>query len=643
LVKDYKTAIKIRAVEESFLDIFSRGLLNGTVHTCIGQELSAVAVTKYLTKNDYVFSNHRCHGHYIAFTNDHESLIAELLGKETGASGGIGGSQHISKNNFFSNGPQGALSPVAVGVAEGLKRKKKQDVSVCFIGDGTMGEGIIYESMNLASLYKLPILFVCENNQYAQSTKISDNLVGSINERAKSFGLNVYESDTWNYDELLDNSKKAISNSRNDKPSFLLINTYRLKAHSKGDDDRDVDEIEHYQNLDLLNNELINNKQLNKYYKETKSRVSQYINKILDTAEMSINQYHEKSISNNRINFEKHDITINKKQVDVINNFFKETIKKNQNAILIGEDIKDPYGGAFKITKGLSTKFERNVISSPISEAGIVGMGIGLSILGFKPFVEIMFGDFISYAFDQIISNASKFYHMYNKKITVPLVIRTPMGGGRGYGPTHSQSIEKIFNGINNIQIIALNTLISAREIYSSVEKHKHTSIVIENKIDYGRLTNKLPRSINYDFFKTGSEYPIIIGKPSDLNSKFCIITYGGSIHHVLESVDELFYEFEFFPKIIVLTKIYPLNSKILYELTNDSEYIITVEESNVEGGFGSEIISNLIEINQIKDNQDKKYLRIGSENIPIPSVKSLEDEILVSAKMIVNKLKEVL
>ena len=140
---DLKLGLKIRAVEEAFLDIFSKGLLSGTVHTCVGQELSAVAVSKYLQKNDYVFSNHRCHGHYIAFTNTYENLIDELLGKESGLSGGIGGSQHIAHNNFFSNGPQGSLSPVAVGVAEGLKRKSKKHISVCFIGDGTLGEGII--------------------------------------------------------------------------------------------------------------------------------------------------------------------------------------------------------------------------------------------------------------------------------------------------------------------------------------------------------------------------------------------------------------------------------------------------------------------------------------------------------------------
>ena len=188
----YSLALLIRAVEEKFLSLFSDGKLNGTVHTCIGQELSATAFCEPLLANDYVFSNHRCHGHYIAFTKHYESLILELMGKSMGVSGGVGGSQHLSNKNFFSNGPQGSMTPVAVGVAKACKLKNNNKIVICFIGDGTMGEGIIYESMNMASLYKLPVLFVCENNRYAQSTKIENNLAGSIKKRAESFNLKVY-------------------------------------------------------------------------------------------------------------------------------------------------------------------------------------------------------------------------------------------------------------------------------------------------------------------------------------------------------------------------------------------------------------------------------------------------------------------
>ncbi len=638
--EDFKLAIKIRAVEENFLEMFSDGLLNGTVHTCIGQELSGVGVTKFLNQNDYVFSNHRCHGHYIAFTKKYKNLVDELMGKSSGICGGIGGSQHIASDNFFSNGPQGSLTPVAVGVAEGLKRKKTNSIAVCFIGDGTMGEGIVYESLNLISLYDLPIIMVCENNLYAQSTSIKHNLSGTITSRASSFGIKVYEVDTWDYEGLTKCSKEAISNARKNIPSFIHINTYRLKAHSKGDDDRDQNEIKNFEQKDIINNLILNSDDYGNYYSSIKSDIKAYSHSAANKPQMKIDEYIGIEDLYVELEYSNFDVKIDRKQSELINKYFNNSIGNNDNIVLIGEDIKDPYGGAFKITKGLSDKYINNVISTPISEAAIVGMGIGLSILGFKPYVEIMFGDFITYAFDQIVSNASKFYHMYNKKYNIPLVIRTPMGGNRGYGPTHSQSIEKFFIGINNIQIVALNTLLSPEEVYTSIEEYDHLTLLIENKVDYGRLKNNMPYSIDYTFSKSNSNYPIIVGEPTNVKPRISIITYGGSIHPVLESIDNIFIEFEEFVKVIVITKLYPLDVNSLLFLTKDSEYVITVEESNVEGGFGSDIISSLVELEK---NKQKKYLRIGSENTPIPSTKRLENEILVSKNSIIRKMKDII
>ena len=265
---DFELAILIRAVEEKFLNLFEMGDLNGTVHTCIGQEFSAVAICDNLKINDYVFSNHRCHGHFIAFTKQYQSLISELMGKASGVCGGIGGSQHLCNGNFFSNGPQGSLAPVALGVAKGISLSGGENIVVCFIGDGTMGEGIVYESMNMASLYRVPILFVCENNLYAQSTSIKKNLAGSITDRAESFGIKTYSANTWDYEELKSTSKIVINNIRETKlPAFINIDTYRIKAHSKGDDDRDREEVEHYESLDILNQRLAIDDKLISFYK----------------------------------------------------------------------------------------------------------------------------------------------------------------------------------------------------------------------------------------------------------------------------------------------------------------------------------------------------------------------------------------
>ena len=390
------------------------------------------------------------------------------------------------------------------------------------------------------------------------------------------------------------------------------------------------------------NKKLKNDNKLMTFYKEIKSEIDSYINEAITHEELRLDNFIDinKTKNTNNPKWNKLNVKIDEKQVDQINQYFNQAINENDRVIIIGEDIKDPYGGAFKVTKGLSTAFHRNVISTPISEAGIVGMGIGMSLLGYIPFVEIMFGDFISYSFDQVITNASKFFFMYNKQVSVPLTIRTPMGGGRGYGPTHSQSIEKFFNGINNIQIVALNTLINSNHILKSIEKNNHTTILIENKLDYGRLTNKLPKTVNYNFSKSLTEYPIIIGSPENLETEISIITYGGAVHVLLESIDEIFYEFEVLTKIVVLTKLYPLPIKIIESSVNDSKIVLTLEESNIEGGIGSEIIASLAEL---KSMSDKKFKRIGSRNVPIPSAKLLEEKTLINSKDIIDGLRSMI
>tara|TARA_B100001123_G_C15336888_1_gene1033207 strand:- start:1719 stop:3641 length:1923 start_codon:yes stop_codon:yes gene_type:complete len=628
-------ALRIRVVESKFLEMFSAGMLNGTVHTSVGQEFSGVAFCNNLIDGDAVFSNHRCHGHYLALTKNIKSLMAELMGKKSGVCSGIGGSQHLCESNFFSNGPQGSLTPVAAGLALGMKKKENGNIAVCFIGDGTMGEGILYESMNLSALYQVPIIYVCENNQYAQSTHISKNLSGSILERAKSFGLDTFSGNTWDYEDLIDSAKNAIDHARKNKPSFFMVDTYRLNAHSKGDDDRPEKEVSLYNKKDPIN-KMLRNKEIKELYNQIKKEVDIIVEELMEDEELSNSDFQKKSEKN----FKKTKwIPTNTNQLgrqsEKIYQYFKDAMnKKNSNICIIGEDIAHPYGGAFKVTKDLSKLYPDNIISTPISEAGITGLGIGMGLAGFKPYVEIMFGDFISYAFDQILSNASKFYEMYNNKARVPLVIRTPMGGGRGYGPTHSQSLEKFFNGMNNIKVVALNYLSNIDSIYKNTSQALDTVLLIENKIDYSKLNINMPKNITMEQLCEDSNYPAILIKPKDITPDISLITYGGSLHVALESVDQLYYEHELVAQVICLTQIYPLNMKTISDIVSESEYIATIEESNIEGGYGSEIIANLVEI---FGDSSKKYIRIGSKNYPIPSVKSLEDNFLVNSKKIVD------
>jgi len=249
----YEKMFLIRHFETRLLELFSKGKLYGTTHTYVGQEANAVSVISHLKEGDVVFSNHRCHGHYLMKESDPKGLLAEIMGRQGGTCAGRGGSQHLCKNNFFSNGIQGGYLPNAVGVAFAEKYNGSDDIVTAFIGDGTLGEGTVYESMNLASLWDVPLLIVVENNRYAQTTPIENNLAGSIVDRAKAFDISAGEIESNDISVLYPHFESLVRQVRDSgSPHFEVIHTYRLNPHSKGDDFRPESEIEEWRKKDPL-------------------------------------------------------------------------------------------------------------------------------------------------------------------------------------------------------------------------------------------------------------------------------------------------------------------------------------------------------------------------------------------------------
>ncbi|UCD41115.1 MAG: thiamine pyrophosphate-dependent dehydrogenase E1 component subunit alpha, partial [Chloroflexota bacterium] len=223
---------------------FSRGHFFGTTHTYLGQEANAVGVLRNIAPEDIVVSNHRSHGHFLAYGGDMRALFAELMGKSTGVSGGRGGSQHLHWRNFFSNGVLGGTVPIAVGMALAEKIQGRSSIAINFLGDGTMGEGVVYESINMASLWSVPILFVVENNRIAQTTPVELNLAGDIPSRFTAFGIKTTVLDSSDAIEIGSTAQQMMVEVRNESaPQSLVINTHRFGPHSKGDDTRDEDQI----------------------------------------------------------------------------------------------------------------------------------------------------------------------------------------------------------------------------------------------------------------------------------------------------------------------------------------------------------------------------------------------------------------
>jgi 2-oxoisovalerate dehydrogenase E1 component len=307
----------------------------------------------------------------------------------------------------------------------------------------------------------------------------------------------------------------------------------------------------------------------------------------------------------------------------------------DERTVFIGEDVLSPYGGAFKVAADLSDEYSGRVFSTPISEAGLVGMSNGLALAGMKPYAEIMFGDFILLALDQIINHASKFYHMYNKQASCPVVIRTPMGGGRGYGPTHSQTLDKFLFGIDNVKLVAINKYIDTDYIYQPVHNEQHPVIVIENKIDYGSTLISKPK-IGFSYQQSNHNFPVAKISPNNLKPTVTLVAYGGAAGVAESILVPLFEEHEILAEIIIPSLISPLDITPILESASSTGHLFVLEENSKTVGFGSEVIAQLQESDQ---GRKLNCTRISSIQCPIPSIKNLETETLLNSSDAINTI----
>ncbi|WP_245687240.1 thiamine pyrophosphate-dependent dehydrogenase E1 component subunit alpha [Streptacidiphilus griseoplanus] len=237
---DLDALLSIRHFERQILELFDRGEISGTTHTCLGQEYIPVALSPFLGPDDLVLSNHRGHGHYLARFDDAAGLLAEIMGRRGAVCGGRGGSQHIHRPGFLSSGVQGQLMPVAVGAALDMKATGSAGMAVVFIGDGTWGEGVVYEALNLAQLWQVPLLIVVENNGIAQSTPFEAHLAGSIEGRAEGFGCRHIKVTSLDVNVIRRLLAAPVAQVRAEcRPLVVEFETHRIGPHSKGDDSRD--------------------------------------------------------------------------------------------------------------------------------------------------------------------------------------------------------------------------------------------------------------------------------------------------------------------------------------------------------------------------------------------------------------------
>lgn len=620
----------IRRTEIALLALFSRGLLSGTTHTCLGQELCQISVVRALDKpGDAVLSNHRNHGHFLAYSGDFLGLVAEIMGREAGVCGGYGGSQHIAHRGFHSNGVQGGMTAIAVGLALAARMADTGSVTAVIIGDGTLGEGLVYESMNLASAWQVPALFVVEHNGIAQTTATSATTPGSLEERGRGFGLAVhrYADDATDFVSSVDQVVQSVRQTG--KPALLIIDTERLGPHSKGDDLRSDEEIVRIQSRDPLT--ALGRQIPDDVRAVIEERNKEFLAVTLTAAEQAPpSQLDRLRYSAYPLQPASHSIAddTGKTVREVLNNTLDILLGGDAKLIVLGEDIHDPYGGAFKVTAGLSTRYPERVLSTPISEAAIVGAGIGLALAGWRPVVELMFADFVTLALDQLYNHAVKFPALFGHALA--LVVRMPAGGGRGYGPTHSQSPESILAAVPGLTVVAPSHRHPVGAMLGAATTWGTPVAFMEHKRLYGQIVDPAGYTVLEPApGEIGAQYfPTLVNRRD--GADIAIVCFGGMLPIIEAVAARLEAEEELVVEIVVLGLLNPLPSASLAKVLAHHAFTFIVEEGPVDHGIGAEVLARLVE-----QDHTGVLVRLGAPPVPVPAARSLEDHILPSVNSI--------
>lgn len=645
----FRDMLRIRLFEQTVLRLFEQNKLFGTTHTCIGQEACAVAVVGALDKSrDVVFSNHRCHGHFLTYGGSMTRLFAELMGRQDGVCGGRGGSQHLCWRNFYTNGIQGGIAPLAVGAALAEKRAGTKAIVCVFMGDGTLGQGVVYESFNIASKWELPVLFLLEHNGYAQTTPAELTIAGNIEDRAHAFGI---ENDRLSDNDpaaLARHIRQVVRRVRSDgKPFFQVIETRRLAAHSKGDDSRSEELLKALQADDVLTKlrGRLSRSAIAAVQQEIETEIEQALGEADKSPPAALNETDENGcLAPMTDGFEQVDSVDAGKKTTVgasLNAALQRLLTAQKKVFLLGEDLLDPYGGAFKVTRGLSSQYPDRVLATPISEAAIVGVAVGAALRGFMPIPEIMFGDFLTLATDQIVNHAAKFHWVYNEQVNVPITIRVPMGGRRGYGPTHSQSLEKMYLGVPGLRTVAVHSRHDAGRLLECAVVHDPNPVLfVEHKLLYTReIALEPPPGFELAEVENAA-YPSLVWRPrGGMGADVTLVTYGYNALIAEEAFDKLFDEYELLPEYVLVTQLSPLRLDPIVRSVKRTRRLVTVEEASAPFGFGSEVVAGVTEAM----GAHFRARRVGARHTPLPCARALEEKALPAADDVVLAVCEVI
>src|SRR5579862_7493520 len=647
----FERMVLIRTFETMMEDEARAGRLPGTFHSSAGQEAVAVGACSCLTNDDLVVSNHRGHGHFLAKGGDLFRIMAELYGRGEGYSGGKGGTQHMAgvEVGFMgSNGITGGGMPVATGLALALKRRKTPHAVISFFGDGATNQGTFHESLNMAAIYKLPIVFLCENNGWGMSTPAASVVAGmNIAKRGDAYGMLNKSIDGNDVELVHDQVRAALALARGGSPVLLECRTWRMKGHSRGDQNayRDKEEERRWHERDpierlrgrLIERKLATSEELAAIEAWMRALISEQIKKCSalppargETAFEKVYASAAEKLAGGTPAGQTSE-TRPTPYWQAIQEAMSEAMDRDERFFVFGEDVAE-YGGCFKVTRGMFEKYGASrIVNTPISEATIAGMCLGAAMGGVRPIGEIMFMDFILLALDQLANHAAKFHYIYNGQIKAPFVMRTPMGGYRGYGATHSQCLDTLLMKFPGLRVVTPWSPRDAKGLLKTCLMSDDPVVFIEHKALYG-TTGPVPMA--EEFIPLGKAAIVRAGRDVTL----CANSYMVSL---CIQAAEILAKGGVEAEVIDLRCLAPLDRETVAKSAARTQALVVVEEGHLTCGMGAELAASVQEM--AFGYLDAPIQRVAAADVPIPSGTELEHAILPSVEKIVAAVRKAL
>ena len=631
LLNLYKNMLKPRLIEEKMLILLRQGKISKWF-SGIGQEAISVGVTMALNKEEYILPMHRNLGVFTTREIPLFRLFCQWQGKTPGFTKGRDRSFHFGTQEYNIVGMISHLGP-QLGVADGIALanllKKNNQVTAVFTGEGGTSEGDFHEALNVASVWKLPVIFCVENNGYGLSTPTSEQYnCKHIADRGKGYGIESFIIDGNNIIEVYNKvSKLAASIRKRPRPILIEFKTFRMRGHEEASGTKYVpqDLMDNWAKKDPLINfqaylkdlGIINEELEVKLKQEIVHDINDSLKKAGAEPEIVPNLTDELNDVYEPFKYQEFKPKGRTKEirfVDAISEGLKQSMQKHKDLIIMGQDVAD-YGGVFKITEGFVAAFgKERVRNTPICESAIIEAGMGLSIAGIKSVVEMQFADFVTSGFNPVVNYLAKSHYRWNQKADV--VLRMPCGAGVAAGPFHSQTNEAWFTKTPGLKVVYPAFPADAKGLLATAINDPNPVLFFEHKALYRSIRQEVP--IDY--------YTIPFGKAALLKegNDITIVSYGAAVHWALDTLES---HPEIKADLIDLRSLCPLDTDAILNSVKKTGKVIILQEDSMFGGIASDISAMIME--ECFECLDAPVKRVASIETPIPFIGQLEEQYL--------------